>query len=519
MQGLDGLQRIPLHALERAPGRPDLRLAVEPQRGHLVHQDLLHAGERLEALLAVERALLEGQETIVLVVLPEGAVVALGTPERRAEVLDGAVDVAVDGTPAEQHRLHLALVDRLRGELRERAPFQIGHPHGDADLLEVPLDRFHHLAREQVATRRVVQREADVGRPGVLQQLLGPLRVVAERVVLVGVAVAADRAGRVQGLGGAREDALHDRLAVDRQVDRLTHALVLERVTLGVEVDPDDARRGWRGDGEAAVLGQPGRLLWRDVEDEVDVAALQREHPRALIGVGAADDGAQLRLAAPVLIVGLQPHFLAALVVDELEGAGADRRGVQVVVADLLDLRRAVHHDPVVAERVDERRERRLGRDLQVVLARHLHRLDHRQRGLADRVLAEALEIEPQRLGVERRAVGELDALARVQRPRLAVPGLLPRLHQPRDDLAVAGEPHQGLGNLIEDAAVVQAGGLVRVEDRHVGRHADDERVLRRRRGADHGDDHDRRQRHHQPAHPLAHRAPRATGRAHRWER
>ena len=354
-----------------------------------------------------------------------------------------------------------------------------------------------------------MRRERETARARLPQQGAGLVGVVAVPIVPIGVAVAADRARGVQRLGGTGEDVLHDRLAVDRVVERLAHALVPERVLLRVEVEPDDARGGRRRDVQRGDPGQARRLLGRHVEDEVDVAALQRQHPRTLIGVGPAHDRAQLRLAAPVLLVGFQAHLLPALVVDELEGAGADRRRVQVVVADLLDLRGAVDDDPVVAERVDERRERRLGRDLEDVLAGDLQRLHHRQRRLADRVLAEALEVDAHRLGVERRAIGEFHVLTRVKRPRPPVLRLLPRLDEPRHHLAVAGQPHQRLRDLVQDAAVVQPGGLVGVEDRDVGRHPDDQGVLGRRRGADDDQQQHARQRDHQPSHlGLRHAAP-----------
>src|SRR5262249_4578069 len=109
MQGVERLEWIPVEALEALARRPDLGLAVEEEDGSVLHEDLLHPMERLQPLLRVERALLESEEPVELVALVERDVVAGRAPELRAEVLDGAVDVAVDGAPAEERRLDLAL--------------------------------------------------------------------------------------------------------------------------------------------------------------------------------------------------------------------------------------------------------------------------------------------------------------------------------------------------------------------------------------------------------------------------
>src|SRR5215470_2515857 len=137
MQRVERLEWIPVEALER---RPDLGLAVEEEGGGVLHEDFLHPMERLQPLLRVERALLEGEEPVELVALVEGDVVAGRAPELRAEVLDGAIDVAVDRPPAEEGRLDLALVHGLGRHLRQRAPLEVDHPHGHAHLTQVTLD-------------------------------------------------------------------------------------------------------------------------------------------------------------------------------------------------------------------------------------------------------------------------------------------------------------------------------------------------------------------------------------------
>src|SRR5215470_10717190 len=60
MQRVERLERIPVEALEAPARRPDLRLAVEEEGGGVLHEDFLHPVERLQPLLGIERALLEG---------------------------------------------------------------------------------------------------------------------------------------------------------------------------------------------------------------------------------------------------------------------------------------------------------------------------------------------------------------------------------------------------------------------------------------------------------------------------
>src|SRR5262244_3684612 len=242
MQGVERLERIPVEALEALARRPDLGLAVEEEGGSVLHEDLLHPMERLQPLLRVERALLESEEPVELVALVERDVVAGRAPELRAEVLDGAVDVAVDGAPAEERRLDLALVNGLGRQLRQRAPLEIDHAHGHAHLAQVALDRLDHLRAQEIAPRRVVDREAEVGLSRLAEEPLRLLGIVGVVVVGLAIAIASRRTGRVQPLGRAREQVLHDGLAVDGVVQGLAHPLVLERVALRVEVDPDHAR-------------------------------------------------------------------------------------------------------------------------------------------------------------------------------------------------------------------------------------------------------------------------------------
>src|SRR5215813_1163651 len=305
MQGVERLERIPVEALEALARRPDLRLAVEEEGGSVLHEDLLHPVECLQPLLRVECALLEGEEPVELVALVEGDVVAGGAPELRAEALDGTVDVAVDGAPAEEGRLDLALIDGLGRHLRERAPLEVDHAHGHPDLAQVALDRLDHLRAQEIATGRVVDREGEIGLARLSEEPLCLLGIIAVVVVSLAVAVAPRGAGRVQPPGCAREQVLHDGLAVDGVIERLAHPLVLERVALRVEVDPDHPSRRWGVDDQVGVLAEPCRFLGRDLEDQIDVAALQREHARARVGIGTADHRVELGPARPVLLVGL----------------------------------------------------------------------------------------------------------------------------------------------------------------------------------------------------------------------
>ena len=112
------------------------------------------------------------------------------------------------------------------------------------------------------------------------------------------------------------------------------------------------------------------------------------------------------------------------------------------------------------------------------------HRIDdrhglHRRQVGGHRRSLDALgpvEVGLDRLGVERGAVVERDALAHVQRQRQAVVAELPRLGQAGDQVALGRQVHEAVVDREQRRGVLADRGLVRVQAAHGDRVAVDER-------------------------------------------
>ena len=114
-----------------------------------------------------------------------------------------------------------------------------------------------------------------------------------------------------------------------------------------------------------------------------------------------------------------------------------------------------------------------------------------------------ALDGELHRLGVERRAVVELDALAELERVLQAIARDRPRLGEPGDDLRAAlGERDERLHHATTDAVRVEIGDLRRIERHRLGHQADHQRASGLR-DDDGGHQQDEQQRGDQP-HPRS---------------
>ena len=96
--------------------------------------------------------------------------------------------------------------------------------------------------------------------------------------------------------------------------------------------------------------------------------------------------------------------------------------------------------------------------------------LDGEVAGRAGRVgILQVLDVGLDRLGIERRAVGERDVIAQCDRPRQAVVRGFARFREPRHDLAIGVAPEQRLEVLRGDQALRIVAADVRVEARRFG--------------------------------------------------
>ena len=297
------------------------------------------------------------------------------------------------------------------------------------------------------------------------------------------------------GLAGASQHLAGHALTVDRHVDRLAHAHVLKRRVLHVECGvPDRGHVGLQQELEALVHQVldlvPGRL-----GDHVDLAGPERRDTRRRVGDLAIDHVVELRRLTVIVLVALEHDHHVDLTLDELERPGADRVERDILIAVNLPRGRADHLRLPAGGLADlQPLVVRLGEhDLEGVLVDRAAGLDPAsvevQVGIGDRVVlrrvgvGEAVVVPLRHLGVEGRAVVELDALAQVEGVGPAILGDGPRLGERRPErrppllrlaqlqLDQAVEDHVG-GVLGEPAA-----GLRRVEQAHRRRNRPDQRA------------------------------------------
>ena len=90
---------------------------------------------------------------------------------------------------------------------------------------------------------------------------------------------------------------------------------------------------------------------------DVDLAALQHDHPGRRVGDAPHDEGLDARRLAPVLLVGLEHELHARLEGNEPVGTRPDRMLLEAVLADLLEV--LLRDDPAGAgqKRAVERHE------------------------------------------------------------------------------------------------------------------------------------------------------------------
>src|SRR5215831_8288269 len=470
----------------------------EDEAGQVAHQDLrglvveLLPLRGIGGLPGLEEEGVQRGIAVVAVVLPavahvEGVDVAVGI---RPTAPEGEVGLEVPPPPRLEHGDVLL---RLDG-------------HGDARLREHGLEDEGGLL--PVTLWRHDQGEGEVGDARGLQELAG-LGHVALPHGKLRVVVGARRAHELIAwdvLVG--EDRLHDRLAVDGEIDGLADARVRsQHPALGpvvhVEGDHLVAELGDAHHLELRVRADLGEVAGRDALDHVEIAGAQAGQARGGVGDGQELHPIDVDVAlVPVVGKALAHDLALGHALHELVGPRAHRLGPETV-AELLGRLGRDHHARAIGEGSEERNERLGEVEADGEVVDDVHALD-----LADLRLAEGagrvemtLDVEAHRLRVERLPVVELHA-----RPQL------------EDDGALVGSPLVAggeLGNDLEIGGDVEELVAQRGEDEPAGVGAADGRIERvgvivesdaqdalRRRGVG-GEDHGRHEREQavRPAH------------------
>src|SRR5579883_869359 len=291
---------------------------------------------------------------------------------------------------------------------------------GDAGLLRHRLDDLGHLL--VVARRRHHQLDRRIAVPRLLEELLGLGDVGAG----YGEILVEPRAHRRERLIARKVlaiiDRLHERLAIDRQGERLADARILaeDRRRAGavadVGGDADIADLGNRRDFEIRIVAHGGDVARLQALHEIEAAGLQVGDAHGRVHDGAILDAIDEDVAlVPILVELLDGDVVLGHALDEFVGAGANGMSREVLALRLGRLGRQ-HHAGAVGQCREQRRERRGEIELDRLVVNHLDALDGADLAFAVRAfeVEVALDVELDRLGVERGAVLEEHALAQL---------------------------------------------------------------------------------------------------------
>jgi hypothetical protein len=168
----------------------------------------------------------------------------------------------------------------------------------------------------------------------------------------------------VAGGIAALERHLHDRRAVERQVEGLAHArvaahrMVAARRVRHVDDQAPIADRVDRQQAQPRVRHHLRRVARLDALDHVETAGLQVGEPHCAVGDHAVGDAVDVEIArVPVVGVALDDDAVLRHALDEAEGAGA-HRVAREVGAGLAQRARRHHHAEPHGKLGQQRRER-----------------------------------------------------------------------------------------------------------------------------------------------------------------
>ena len=238
---------------------------------------------------------------------------------------------------------------------------------------------------------------------------------------------------------------------------------------------------------EAAGLAKQVHGVGRNLDHQVEAAGQQLGQAGVGVGQRAEDHGLELGCAVPVVGVALDHDLGVALPLGEAVGARAGRLAAEILAALADGFGR---YDQ--AGRIGEVRQQRGVGFLQVEDDRSRiggfgsfdgaeEEGEREGAGVVLRVLVvqHAVEVELDRLGIERRAVVELDALPEREGVGLAVRGNLPLLGQRRFDLQrAAAEPDEAVIEVHQDTEIVGRRDRVRVQRLRLRDLADDQDIV-----------------------------------------
>ena len=324
--------------------------------------------------------------------------------------------------------------------------------------------------------------------------------------------VAGRHAARGQEGQAARVHGLLDGLAVDGVHPGAAHPDVVEGLGGHVDVEALLPARAPAVDDRAHLLDLVGEVGGDGLGiEQVERPLLQADQLGGVLRHVEPVDLVDLGPAARELVEGLHDDLLARRVALEVEGAGADRIPLELVV-----IGRGLLGDDVALLVADhaEQEDRVVGleRDLHGVRVEHLDGLDDvqvhavaRARGLVDLSLEAELHVLGRHLA---EALVELHALLELERPERAVGRQRPALGQVgldlgRRDLAVLdGEPGQPPEHEAGDGLRLAERARVRVERvRLLGRDVEDLLLGPGGRRVDEGHEGEGNERDHQHRH------------------
>ncbi len=363
----------------------------------------------------------------------------------------------------------------ILGALDQLAPLEHANVTGDAQSGQIGLQHLRAdtgvgIGRAAAGARPDRQLEAALA-PGFAQQLAGALDVVRPVLQLF---VVAPQCRRVGGDGRARIAFAILRAnvggLVERQVQRLAHAHVIQRRVAGVDADIGGEQRVQFQHLQPSIGLERGDVHRTRIQGDLAVAGLEP----LLADVGLGGDGQQQavdgRGTIPVVGVGAKAHLGILGIAFEDERAGADGLAVEALGCmlgeQLVGVLGRIDGGETHGQVGQEWRFRVPEHEAHAIVVELFHTLDQlpqahgfgvgkaAQRQLVPGVIRVELTLEaPQHIvGVEgasrgeRRVAVEFHPLAQVEGVAQTVVADAPALRQRGNDLGAAGsEGHQAL--------------------------------------------------------------------------
>ena len=198
------------------------------------------------------------------------------------------------------------------------------------------------------------------------------------------------------------------------------------------------------GHGESRILAQPSRINIRhgSIARESDLTPLDGRGPRLRLADEARNDAVEVRpTGSPVIWIPVEPHVLAALPCDELEGAGAYRTVRMGIVPQVCAGKQMLrqHRRLVRGQRLEHVGRRVLQPENRGMRVGRVDRFHLLEVGWPTRMdLLEDLQNRELNIGAgERRPVVEFDAFLQLERDGFGVGADLPGLGEARQRLEV----------------------------------------------------------------------------------